>query len=98
MDGDLLKDKDGNIVVTRLDESTLQKVAEVGNGAYVHAGNEEFGLNPIINDINKLEEETFNSVVFEEYDEQYMYFFAVALVLLVLELLIGERRWKRRMF
>ena len=98
MDGDLLKDKDGNIVVTHLDESTLQKVAEVGNGAYVHAGNEEFGLNPIINDINKLEEETFNSVVFEEYDEQYMYFFAVALVLLVLELLIGERRWKRRMF
>ena len=98
MDGDLLKDKDGNIVVTRLDESTLQKVAEVGNGAYVHAGNEEFGLNPIINDINKLEEETFNSVVFEEYDEQYMYFFAGALVLLVLELLIGERRWKRRMF
>ena len=98
IDGDLLKDKDGNIVVTRLDESTLQKVAEVGNGAYVHAGNEEFGLNPIINDINKLEEETFNSVVFEEYDEQYMYFFAVALVLLVLELLIGERRWKRRMF
>ena len=98
IDGDLLKDKDGNIVVTHLDESTLQKVAEVGNGAYVHAGNEEFGLNPIINDINKLEEETFNSVVFEEYDEQYMYFFAVALVLLVLELLIGERRWKRRMF
>ena len=98
MDGDLLKDKDGNIVVTRLDESTLQKVAEGGNGAYVHAGNEEFGLNPIINDIDKLEEETFNSVVFEEYDEQYMYFFAVALVLLVLELLIGERRWKRRMF
>ena len=98
LDGDLMKDKDGNIVVTRLDEGTLQKIAEVGNGAYVHAGNEEFGLNPIINDINKLEEETFNSVVFEEYDEQYLYFFAVALVLLVLEMLIGERRWKRRMF
>ena len=98
LDGDLMKDKDGNIVVTRLDEGTLQKIAEVGNGAYVHAGNEEFGLNPIINDINKLEEETFNSMVFEEYDEQYMYFFAVALVLLVLEMLIGERRWKRSMF
>ena len=93
-----LKDKDGNIVVTRLDESTLQKVAEAGNGAYVHAGNEEFGLNPIINDLRRLEAETFNSVVFEEYDEQYMYFFAVALALLVIEMLIGERRWKRRMF
>ena len=98
MDGDLMKDKDGNIVVTRLDEGTLQKIAEVGNGAYVHAGNEEFGLNPIISDLRCLEEEHFKSMVFEEYDEQYMYFFAVALALLVLELLIGERRWKRRMF
>lgn len=98
IDGDLMKDKDGNIVVTRLDEGTLQKVAEAGGGAYVHAGNEEFGLNPIINDLKNLEAERFNSVVFEEYDEQYMYFFAVALVLLVIEMLIGQRRWKRRMF
>lgn len=98
MDGDLMKDKDGNIVVTRLDEDTLQQIAAAGGGAYVHAGNEEFGLNPIINDLRRLEAETFNSVVFEEYDEQYMYFFAVALVLLVIEMLIGSRRWKRRMF
>ena len=98
LDGDLMKDKDGNIVVTRLDEGTLQKIADVGGGAYVHAGNEEFGLNPIINDLRRMEEEHFKSMVFEEYDEQYMYFFAVALVLLVIELLIGERRWKRRMF
>jgi Ca-activated chloride channel family protein len=98
MDGDLMKDKDGNIVVTRLDEDTLQQIAAAGGGAYVHAGNEEFGLNPIINDLRRLEAETFNSVVFEEYDEQYMYFFAVALVLLLIEMLIGSRRWKRRMF
>ena len=98
LDGDLMKDKDGNIVVTHLDEETLQKIAAAGNGAYVHAGNEEFGLNPIINDLKRLEDETFNSMVFEEFDEQYMYFFAVALALLVIEMLIGERRWKRRMF
>ncbi len=98
LDGDLMKDKDGNIVVTHLDEETLQKIAAAGNGAYVHAGNEEFGLNPIINDLKRLEDETFNSMVFEEFDEQYMYFFAVALMLLVIEMLIGERRWKRRMF
>lgn len=98
LNGELMKDKDGNIVVTRLDEATLRKIAEVGNGAYVHAGNEEFGLNPIIDDLRRLEAETFNSVVFEEYDEQYMSFFAVALLLLVIEMLIGERRWKRRMF
>lgn len=97
-DGELMKDKDGNIVVTRLDEQTLRKVAEVGGGAYVHAGNEEFGLNPIIDDIRSMEDERFNSVVFEEYDEQFMYFFGAALVLLVLEMLIGERKNRRRLF
>lgn len=98
MDGDLLKDSEGNIVVTRLDENTLRKVAEAGNGAYVHAGNEEFGLNPIIEDLRKLEQERFNSIVFEEYDEQYMYFFGFALLMFMIEALVGERRPKRRLF
>lgn len=97
-DGELMKDKDGNIVVTRLDEDTLREVAEAGNGAYVHAGNEEFGLNPIIDDIRRMEDERYNSVVFEEYDEQFMYFLGAALLLLVLEMLVGERRNRRRLF
>ncbi|MCR5276745.1 MAG: VWA domain-containing protein [Bacteroidales bacterium] len=97
-DGDLMKDAEGNIVVTRLDEETLQQVAKAGGGAYIHAGNEEFGLNPIIEDLRKLEAEEFSSVVFEEYDEQYMYFFALALALFVIEMLVGQRRAKRRLF
>lgn len=96
--GELLKDKDGNIVVTRLDEKTLRQVAEAGGGAYIHAGNEEFGLNPIINDIRAMEGELLSSVVFEEYDEQYMYFFAVALLLFAVESLIGRRRSGRKLF
>jgi len=96
--GELMKDRNGEIVVTRLDEGTLQQIAAAGNGAYVHAGNEEFGLNPIIDEIKELEEEKFKSVVFEDFDEQYMYFFGAALLFFVIELLVGERRPKRRMF
>lgn len=96
--GELMKDRNGEIVVSRLDEGTLQQIAAAGNGAYVHAGNEEFGLNPIVDEIKKLEDEKFNSVIFEDYDEQYMYFFAAALLFFVIELLVGERRSKRRMF
>lgn len=76
----------------------LQKVAREGNGAYVHAGNDEFGLNPILAELRRLEDERFNSVVFEEYDEQYMYFFALALLFFVLEMVIGERRAKKSLF
>ena len=96
--GELLKDRNGNIVVSRLDEATLRKMAQAGNGAYVHAGNEEFGLNPIIDDLRRLEAEHFKSVVFEEYDEQYMYFAGAAFVLLAIAFLIGGRRPKKRLF
>lgn len=98
IDGELLKDKDGEIVVSRLDEDILKEVAKVGNGAYVRAGNSEFGLNPIIDDLRKLEDEKYTSIVFEEYDEQFMYFLAIALVFFVLEMLIGDRRSKRHLF
>ena len=98
LNGELLKDKDGNIVVSRLDEKTLRDIAKAGGGAYIHAGNEEFGLNPIINDIRKMEDEEFSSTVFEEYDEQYMYFLGIALALFVVEMLIGGRRSRRRLF
>lgn len=98
MNGELLKDKDGNIVVTRLDEETLRKVASAGGGAYVHAGNDEFGMTPIISDIRKMEDEEYNSVVFEEYNEQFMYFLGIALVFFVLEMLVGDRRARRHLF
>ena len=98
VDGDLLKDKDGNIVVTKLDEESLIEIAEAGGGAYVHAGNDEFGLNPIIDDIRKMDDEQYNSVIFEEYDEQFMYFLAIALAFFVLEMLIGERKSRRHLF
>ena len=98
MDGELLKDKEGNIVVTRLDESVLQEVAKAGDGVYVRAGNSEFGLNPIIDDIRRMEDEKYSSIVFEEFDEQFMYFMGIALFFFVLEMLIGDRRSKRHLF
>ena len=98
VNGSLLEDKDGNIVVSKLDEKVLRQVASAGGGAYIHAGNEEYGLNPIIDDIRKMEKEEFSSVVFEEYDEQFMYFFGLALVFFSLTALVGERKTKRRLF
>lgn len=98
MDGGLLKDKDGNIVVTRLDEQTLRDIASAGQGLYVRAGNTEFGLNPVIDEIRTLQDKEFQSVVFEEFDEQYMYFFAIALVFLLLEFFMSDTRNRKSLF
>lgn len=97
-DGDLIKDSEGNIVVSRLDEAVLQEIANIGNGKYVRAGNSEFGLNPIIDDLRTLDKEEFQSLVFEDFDEQYMYLFGIALFFLILETLIGDSKSKRVFF
>lgn len=97
-DGSFMKDRDGNNVVTKLDETTLMEIAQAGDGAYVRAGNTEFGLNPIIDELKELQSQEYKSQVFEEFDEQYMYFFAVALFFFILEFLIGNRAARRRLF
>ena len=97
-DGGLMKDANGEIVVSRLDEAILQEIAGIGNGKYVRAGAAEFGLNPVIDDIRALDKEQFNSIVFEDFDEQYMYFFAIALFFLILELLVPETKARRHLF
>jgi len=91
-DGQLLKDKDGNIVVTKLDEETLVKVAGKGGGVYVRAGNNDFGLDAIVEKIHNMDKQSYKSVVFEDFDEQFMYFFAIALFFLLLEYIIVSRR------
>lgn len=96
--GEYLQDTDGNPVVTRLDEEVLKEVAKVGNGMYLRAGNSEFGLNPVISEIKKMDDAASDTIKVEEYDEQYMYFIGVALFFLVLEMLIGERRSRRHLF
>ena len=96
--GSLLKDASGEIVVTRLNEEILQEIAGAGNGKYVRAGAAEFGLNPIIDDIRTLDKEQFNSVVFEDFDEQFMYFFAIALFFLILEQLVSDTKARRHLF
>ena len=97
-DGGYLEDRDGNPVVTRLDDKVLQDVTAAGKGLYIHAGNREFGLEPIINEIARMDDEEYSSIVFEEYDELYMYFLAVAFFFLLIEMLVGDRRSKYHLF
>ena len=97
-DGEYITDEEGNNVLTRLDDETLKNIAASGNGMYVQSTTREFGLNPIIEEIQKMEDEVTTAVVYEEYEELYMYFLGVALLLFVVELLIGDRRSKIHLF
>lgn len=94
--GDYIKDENGEPVVSKLDEKVLLEIAKEGNGAYIHATDTDFGLDRIVDEISKMDDEEFMSVVFEEYDEQFMYFLAISLVFFTIALLISTRKrsWK----
>jgi Ca-activated chloride channel family protein len=89
---DFLRDKDDNVVVTRLDEETLSKVAISTGGKYIRANNTQIGLMPIFEEINRMEREEFKEKIFSEYDDQFQYLFGLALLLLIIEFFILERR------
>ena len=92
------KDKNGNTIITRLDEQMLQKIASAGNGIYVRASNSNVGLEKIYDDINKMDKSEIEAKVFTDYEDQFQWFVGAAIVLLLIEMLIssGKRGWEKK--
>ena len=89
------KDGDGNTVVTKLDEQGLQQIADAGGGKYIRATNQQHELDAILKEIQSMEKKEFGAKVFTEYEDRFQYFLGAALVLMVMEFCISERknRW-----
>ena len=90
--GDFVKDEKGEMVVSKLDERMLEQIAAITDGAYVRATKQSIGLDEIVRSINDMEKSELSTVRFEEYNEQYQYLVAAALLLLLLETAILGRR------
>ena len=90
--GDYLTDENGDMVVSKLDEKMLQEIAAATGGAYVRATKQSIGLKEIVDRLKELDESDLATTRFEAFDEQYQYPLAVALLLLLVEWLILDRR------
>lgn len=88
------KDKDGNTIVTKLNEETLQEIAGAGNGIYVRATNSDAGLNNVLGALDKLEKKQFDSKMYSDYEDRFQWFIAAALLLLLTDTLLSERKSK----
>lgn len=91
---EFIKDREGKIVMSRLDENTLKKIAESGDGLYVRANNTDVGLNTLLSEIEKMEKSLLEERVYADYAEKYHYFLGIALLLLLVEFLVLERKNK----
>ncbi len=89
------KDREGNVVVSKLDETTLQKIALTTGGKYYHASSGEMELDKIYDDISKMEKKELEGKLMVQYEDRYQYFLFISIVLLVVEFMISERRGRK---
>ena len=90
--GGFLKDNSGNEVVTMVNTSMCEQLASVGKGAYIHVDNSSVAQDQLLYEINKLEKQNLGATSYSEYNEQFMWFAWLALLLLVFDTLILEKR------
>ena len=91
-----LKDKEGNVVVTQMNEQMCQEIAAAGKGIYVRADNTNSALRTLQSEIDKMNKAELDSKVYSEYDEQFHTLAWIVLCLLLIELIMLER--KNRIF
>lgn len=92
IDGEFIKDEKGDMVVSKLGEEMLSQIAEITGGAYVRASKQSIGLEEIVKEINQMEQTELSTLRFEEFNEQYQYLLLAALILLLAEFLLLDRR------
>jgi Ca-activated chloride channel family protein len=89
------KDKDGNVVVSKLNEEMCKSIALSGGGTYVRADNSNAAYRVITKELDKLAKAEIKTQVFSDYNEQFQSFAIFALLLLLLDTFIFDRQNKK---
>ena len=88
------KDRQGNVVVSRLNEDMCREIAKAGNGIYVRCDNTNTAMRALQKEIDTLATTEIETKVYTDYNEQYQSFVLVAMLLLVIDFFIFNRKNK----
>ena len=87
-----MKDREGNVVITKLNEQMCQEIAAAGHGIYARADNTNSALRALQKEIEKMNKSELDSKVYSEYDERFQTFAWMALILLIADFMTLDRR------
>ena len=90
------KDADGNIVASRMDPELLQKIAQMTGGKFYHAEPGHYELLDVMKEINGMEKRETDADKFTRFEDRFQIPLAIALALLIAEMLISDRRGRKR--
>lgn len=88
--GDFQKDNSGQVVMTALNEDMCRKVAEAGQGSYIHVDNTSMVENKLDKELKKLQKGEINGVIYKDFDEQFQVVAILCLIFLIIEVLVLE--------
>ena len=90
--GSFRRDKEGNVVVTKLNETMCQEIAQAGGGMYVRADNAGAAVRALSGELDKMTKTDMEEMIYSEYNEQYAVIGWIVFVLLLLEVALSERK------
>ncbi len=88
------KDKDGNTVITKLNMNLLETIAANSGGICIQASNSDMGLDKVISQINKMKKSNISIKRYRDYNEHFMIFAFIALIILIIDTFVTERKTK----
>lgn len=86
------KDRRGETVITRLNETVLAEIARKGNGEYIDGSNTEKAVAYIKEQLNQIDKTEFESRQFAEYKDQFQWFLGIGFFFLFLDIFLLERK------
>ncbi len=90
--GGFMKDRNGEVVMSVLDEQTLIQIANETDGQYVRNNNSADASDKIIDELAKLQKGEVMKQNFSEYDDQFQYLALIAFFLLIIDIIISEKK------
>lgn len=90
--GDYMKDHTGNTVMSALNEQMCREVAQAGGGVFIHVENNSRAQDQLDVELDKLSKKEIDSTIYSDFDEQFMAFAILALVVLMIEICLMESK------
>lgn len=93
------KDNKGETVITKLNEETLISIAKEANGQYIKGNNTSEVIETVGDLLNAMDKKEFEAKQFSEFKDQYQWFLALGIFLIVIDIFFLERKtaWLRRL-
>lgn len=93
------KDNQGETVITRLNEETLQAIANEGQGVYINGKNTDNVVDSIREILNNMDKTEFEAKQFADFKSQFQWFLGFGIFFLLLDVFLLERKtaWLKKL-